>query len=80
MSAHYADEGRQGSRPAPEEAGVVAPVPGCRIDHVRREDVDDDGSDVVSRSTEGDSLDLQSSGGHFRDEGKCDGSAWSARS
>lgn len=33
----------------PEESGVVAPVPGCGVEHVWRQNVGDDADDVTRR-------------------------------
>jgi hypothetical protein len=48
------------SRSTPEETGKVAPVPGRRVDHVRRQDVADDGGDIVCCPAECDRLYLKS--------------------
>lgn len=51
----------QETRPRPEEARKVAPVPGCGVDHVRGEDIDNDGGHVVRHTRQRDGLDLEAS-------------------
>lgn len=56
----------------PEEARVVAPVPGPRVQHVRRQDGADDADDVVEIAAQDHGLDLQAAGRQFGDEGVAD--------
>lgn len=54
---------------APEEAGIVAPIPCAGVQHVRGQDTADDGDDVVQVAAEHDRLDLKAAGGELGDKG-----------
>lgn len=53
---------------SPEEAGIVAPVPSSRVQHVRRKDTADDTHDIVQIAAEHNGLDLQAAGGELSNE------------
>lgn len=56
------------------EASVVAPIPGSRIQHVRRQNRTYDSDDDVQIAAQHHSLDLQPSGRDLRDQGVADSS------
>ena len=51
---------------SPEETGIVAPIPGTWIEHVRRENAAYDANDIVQISSKHNGLNLQSASGQLR--------------
>lgn len=62
VSARNVVSGEGDLRSCPYETSVVSKIPGGWVDHVWCENVHDDCSDIVCRSTHCDGLDLESSG------------------
>lgn len=54
---------------APEEAGIVTPVPRSGVQHVRGQDTADDGHNVVQIAAKHDRLDLEAASRELGDKG-----------